>query len=469
MEAVNREDIQGMLIYGYKYLPTANYLFLSIIDKAAFKNWLKKNEFQNGVSSPKEVCMNIAFTSYGLQKLGLTINEENGFSRAFIEGIDTEQRNRILGDFDANDSADWDWGNHDHTDLHCVLILFAKDQSGLDQLYQKQVSNFSSNGVKEVVNKIESIALEGQKEHFGFKDGISQPVIRGLGRTSSKNNYANPGEFILGYQNDYGKFPHSPKLQKDAFDFGKNGSYMVYRQLEQNVPLFWNTMYSFFNEDEKGKSEAIALASKMVGRWPNGNPLTNEATDNIADQDLNKFSFYEEDKMGMKCPFGSHIRRTNPRDSQSNSGQKKDLQEAYNVTNKHRILRRGRPYGNPLVKNMDIEEMHNAALEKKSTDQRGLNFICFNSDIDRQFEFVQQTWANNRKFHDLYDDVDPIIGVQRSARDKVTGKLKMTHTQFEEQARPVRKRYKEIPPFIKVKGGAYLFMPGLNAIKYLGK
>lgn len=115
---------------------------------------------------------------------------------------------------------------------------------------------------------------------------------------------------------------------------------------------------------------------------------------------------------------------------------------------------------------MNTKEMLNAAMENKPTTPRGLNFICFNTDIDRQFEFVQHTWANNRKFHKLYDDVDPIIGVQGSANEE-TGKFKMEHAQFEVQSIPVRKRYTNIPPFIKVKGGAYLLMPGLKAIKYL--
>ncbi|MDN5217147.1 Dyp-type peroxidase [Fulvivirgaceae bacterium BMA12] len=463
MKAIDRKDIQGMLIYGYGRLSAACYLFLSLEDISAFRRWLKATTFQNGVSSPGEPSMNIAFTADGLRKLGLTVDEDHGFSRAFTEGMDTDHRNRILGDYGINASTKWVWGHRNHQELHGVLMLFARDKVALEQFYAEVASKFPENGIREVVTRIESFSLGG-KEHFGFKDGVNQPVMQGLGWASDEQNFVNPGEFILGYPNNYDKQPHSPFLQNGQFNFGCNGSYMVFRQLEQDVPLFWKTLCDYFGGVEKGKKEAVILASKMVGRWPNGNPLTRSATEKITKRDLNNFSFYQDDRLGMQCPFGSHIRRMNPRDSLSDGGKKKELDEASRVANNHRILRRGRPYGIPLAENADIEAMLNA-LDLPPTGSRGLNFICFNTDIDRQFEFVQHTWANNRKFHNLYNDVDPIVGVQRSATDK----NQIGHTQFEAQTSPVRKRYQDLPPFVRVKGGSYFFMPGLTAIDFLSK
>lgn len=466
MEKIERENIQGMLLYGYKYLPFAKYLFLSMSDAGAVKTWLKQAQFQNASASPKEKCLNIAFTASGLEKMGLPVNEENGFSRAFIEGMDTEHRNRILGDYDDNASKHWDWGSKNDDQLHAVLMLFAQDQPTLDQFYLEQKSLFEPAGLREASTAIDSAYLVDGKEHFGFKDGINQPVIRGIGRQSTKDNYVNAGEFILGYPNEYDKIPHSPLLRKDDFDFGKNGSYMVFRQLEQNVSLFWNTVCDFFGGMDKGKAQGIELAAKMVGRWPNGNQLMEEASKKIARKDLNNFSFYKDDPLGTKCPLGSHIRRTNPRDSLSSNAKKSALSAATDAANKHRILRRGRPYGPPIDPSMSIDKI----FEKMDTAQgvRGLNFICFNTDIDRQFEFIQHTWSNNIKFHNLYNDVDPIIGVQNGGKDE-QGNYQMSPTQFIVQAHPVRKRYKNIPPFIKVKGGSYLFLPSLPAIEYLSQ
>lgn len=462
MKNPRRENIQGMLIYGYKYLPYANYLFLKIQNKEEFKNWLKANKFQHGASSPKEECMNIAFTANGLTTLGMDVSQENGFSKAFIEGMDTNHRNRILGDFDLNDSENWEWGNKENTDLHAVLGIFAKDQNTLDLLYNKLTHQFTNHAIEEISNKIESKALTNAKEHFGFRDGISQPVMRGLGWKALENEFVNPGEFVLGYENEYNKLPLSPQLTKDNFDFGTDGSYMVFRQLEQNVPLFWETVCGHFGGLEKGKKEGIELASKMVGRWPNGNPLNYKQNEVVPEEKMNDFGFYEKDREGTKCPFGSHIRRTNPRDSSSISGKAEDLKDNAIAMNKHRILRRGRVYGPPVAENMDLDGIL-LNLEGAKDQSRGLNFICFNTDINRQFEFVQQTWINNKKFHGLYNEVDPIVGVLKETGGK------MTTTEYTIPATPVRKRVKNIPPFVKVRGGSYFFLPSLDAIKYLAE
>ncbi|MEM9326880.1 MAG: Dyp-type peroxidase [Bacteroidota bacterium] len=466
MENIERENIQGMLLYGYKWLPVARYLFLSITDVDKARSWIKQVDWRYATSSPRDQCMNIAFTAQGLKALGVPVDEENGFSRAFIEGMDTEHRNRILGDFGANASTDWEWGNKQHDQLHLVLMVFTRDQAALDNWDAVQSATLAGAGLETCSDPIDSIRLPDGKEHFGFKDGISQPVIRGLGRQSSEDNYVNAGEFILGYENDYGKEPHSPRIQKGEMDFGKNGSYMVFRQLEQHVPLFWNTVCDHFGGKNEGREKGIELAAKMVGRWLNGNPLTEAPDKKIKSGDMNRFSFFLDDPNGTQCPLGSHIRRSNPRDSLSSNSKSSSLRSATDAANKHRILRRGRPYGKPVDEGMAIDQI----LDKIDGDQesRGLNFICFNTDIDRQFEFVQQTWSNNIKFHNLYNDVDPIMGVQNGGRDEA-GHYQMAPTQFEVQASPVRKRYQDVPPFVKVRGGSYFFLPGRQALEYLSK
>jgi deferrochelatase/peroxidase EfeB len=156
------------------------------------------------------------------------------------------------------------------------------------------------------------------------------------------------------------------------------------------------------------------------------------------------------DPHGFHCPIGSHIRRTNPRDALGNQPDK-----SLDLSNLHRMIRRGRAYGPPLIEDMDP-----AKLVKTQDDgvERGLHFICLNAAIDRQFEFVQNQWANNPKFGELYDDPDPLIGV-----------LDGDNATFTVQDQPIRHRCSDLPRFVHMRGGAYFFLPGLAAIRMLAE
>ncbi|MEM7374303.1 MAG: Dyp-type peroxidase [Bacteroidota bacterium] len=462
MQAPDRNDMQGMLRYGYGRQKDAWYVFLTIKDATLCKQWLAQTTFQSAAKSPSESCMNLAFSAKALQRLGIHDLEETGFSRAFIEGMDTDHRNRTLGDVGINAPEQWEWGNRKDEHLHVLLMIFARNLDELTQLYEQEAERFKQYGMLEH-HKIHAAYIQNPEghymEHFGFRDGLSQPEMHGTGRVAHADHMLNPGEFVLGYPNAYDKLPHSPHwmTREGGIDLGRNGSYMVFRQLEQYVSVFWSSLHHQFKEDPTYE-RTIELAAKMVGRWPNGDPLV--PFDTEAKRALNAFRFHEEDPKGYHCPFGSHIRRTNPRDSQSSSSKEKSIDAAIEVANRHRILRRGRPYGTPIIESMDVKEIIRACLMGRISGNRGLNFICFNTDIDRQFEFVQHTWSNNPKFAGLYDDVDPIVGVQAEEGEVKPG-------QFEVPAKPVRKRYKDLPLFTRMKGGSYFFLPGIQTIQFL--
>jgi deferrochelatase/peroxidase EfeB len=159
--------------------------------------------------------------------------------------------------------------------------------------------------------------------------------------------------------------------------------------------------------------------------------------------DFNDFD-YSSDPNGYSCPIGSHIRRSNPRDSLG-----PDAETGLLTSNRHRIMRRGRSYGDRLSKT-DLHPMKDDGVE------RGLHFICFNSDLQRQFEFVQQTWVNNPQFGGLHDEVDPLIGDQGSCSGMMTV-----------QADPLRIRVKDLCRFVTVRGGAYAFLPGIRALRWI--
>ena len=184
-------------------------------------------------------------------------------------------------------------------------------------------------------------------------------------------------------------------------------------------------------------------------------PLANAPEeDNPALLNDDNFLYHEADEDGRATPFGSHIRRTNPRDMLGpNPGSDRSVE----VGNRHRIVRRGRAYGPPIAESMDPVEI----LQKGDDGQdRGLHFICFNTNIGRQFDFLYQTWANNKRFAGLYNDPDPVIG---DADPKDQGET----ADFKVPGHPLRMRYTGLRRPVSIKGGAYFFMPGIKAIRYL--
>ena len=462
-------DIQGLLARGYGDLKEARYVMIQFTDVVHAKGWLGSMSGKISTAAIKEetFALQIAFTYQGIMLMLNEIKFTQPFSREFSDGMITDVRKKILGDLYLNDPAKWDWGANKNEEIHAVLMLYAKDENELNLQYQKIENEFSARGIKEIIKLNTSGQNTDHKEHFGFVDGVSQPLIKGFEKKESITNatatpqeeFNNimPGEFILGYENEYKKTPFSPTYAdgNSNVDIGKNGSYMVFRQLEQDVKGFWNFVKDTATGDPHFKpGDEIYIASKMYGRFPNGNPLTlknNPSDDPLDKNEINNFLYKKNDPDGFGCPVGSHIRKTNPRD-----GIDTDAVVSIEVAKRHRILRRGRSYGEPLDAGMNPEKM----MASTNKDKRGLYFICFNANIARQFEFIQQAWANNPKFDGLDYDIDPIIGYTYHDKEEKLGT-------FTIQACPVRKKVNNIPQFVFVKGGAYFFMPGIAALKFI--
>jgi deferrochelatase/peroxidase EfeB len=224
---------------------------------------------------------------------------------------------------------------------------------------------------------------------------------------------------------------------------------MVWRQLEEHVQQFWRAVHDNTDDDPVSRR---ALAAKFFGRWPSGAPLAlAPEIEDVSLEDANDFD-YADDPYGYLTPFGSHIRRGNPRDWHLAPTPEK----AREVANKHRIIRRGRPYGPPVAESMDPEEILRTPLAQAARHERGVHFVCFMTDIERQFELIQGTWLNDAKFAGLYDEVDPMIGTPPAAGGT-----------FTLQATPIRQRLGGLSRFVTVRGAAYLFVPGLRAVRFL--
>ena len=459
---VELSDVQGVVLRGYATMLASTFWLLTIKDVDAARKWLGALPLTDAKIHLKKQgatqCINIAFTHHGLNALGLPNEAKAAFPTEFIEGMNTPHRNRILGDTDDSGPDQWVWGK-DAAAFDILLLLYAVDGGQLDALKKSILNDRMFRGGVMVYRELDSLTRTAGGvvyEHFGFRDGIADPAIKGVDKIEGHpGNFTELGEFLLGYKNEYSALPSSPTLTMpngDRGDFGRNGSYLVFRHLSQDVAGFWK-----FIQDSLPNSTPLAqkeeLAAKMVGRWPNGSPLTldplrqqpNSTT--LADD----FTYMSADDLGQRCPFGAHIRRANPRDSLE-----PDATTSLTKVKRHRILRRGRSYGPPLVPDYDIGKIISSNIEDDGKD-RGLYFICFNADIERQFEFIQQTWLNSQKFRGLYSDSDQIVNDLRQT----------TEATFTIPGVPVRRRITDFKDFVSTRGGGYFFVPGLRAVQFL--
>jgi Dyp-type peroxidase family len=465
------DDIQGVILHGYGALDNACFLMLAIDDGRRARNWLGRLNLRNSLERPEasDTCTNVAFTASGLAKLGLPQEQVDMLAGEFREGmVGSDHRQRILGDHGDSSPARWNWGGLGNG-VDILLMLYAKDDAAVRALEARH--DLASAGLR-LVKRLESLTLPGRKEHFGFRDGISQPLVEGYDDGPPGNTVA-AGEFLLGYENAYGQFTDRPLLKPSADprnllppaaedptlrDFGKHGSYLVFRQLRQDVHAFWTAMAdkSLGMSDGDRVQSSIALAAKMVGRWPSGAPLVKApAADDPTLMDDNDFSYVRSaDADGLKCPIGSHLRRSNPRDSLDPiPGSDRSI----DVGKRHRIIRRGRAYGPPLASSMDPADIIGTPDDNV---ERGLHFICFNTQLGRQFEFIQHTWVNSTKFDGGYAEDDPITGDRGNGHGICGGSFTVPQS-------PVRKRVTGLPRFVTTVGGAYFFMPGISAACYL--
>lgn len=490
MEKVEWEDVQRLVLSGYPKLPYSAYLFWHFVpgEVSAAKRWL-------GLLAARLTCavarcdgqaINVAMTAPGLKHIDVSGTTLNSFSLEFLEGMAPRptaavpsRRSSILGDLGDSSPEFWEWGGWNATrDIDGMLLLYAGDKSSLMALVDAEIRAMAGAAEPALGRNGERIVLEGRiyddrKEHFGFRDGISQPMIEGSpranrrGKKRSKNSddpdenkeltadekrihLVKPGEFVLGYKNERRTSISSIHGALDgkgtrAQDIRRNGTYLVFRQLEQDVPAF-NDFVANAAERVYGRADEPArakIAALLVGRTREGHPLLPVEQDPDAPP-RNDFLYHFEDRFGMACPIGAHVRRANPRDTIGS-----DADTALRLSKMHRIIRRGRPYGEPF----DAAEGESASRQVS----RGISFIALNADIAGQFEMIQHSWLNNAHFGGLHAGTDP-LGHFGGAGDVVAI-----------QNRPTNHYIDRPRPFVRVRGGAYFFLPGIEAVRILAR
>jgi Dyp-type peroxidase family len=463
-EALDRDDVQGLVVRGYGQLRAARYVLGEVIDAAAARAWLGglAGTVSTGAQRGDDVALNIAFTAPGLERLGVSPRVREQFSREFLDGMTTEHRQRFLGDVEESAPAHWSWGGPHGDAVHVLLLVFARDEAAVAAELGEQEAAMRGGGIRPT-HTLDTAELQ-DREHFGFRDGISQPRLAGLGPGPERDIVAT-GELVLGYPNAYGRYTPRPLvddaagvLPRDAEgsgagDLGRNGTYLVLRQLSQDVKGFWDFCEEATRRPGGAVDEAarVRLAAKLVGRWPGGAPLALERqSDDPALAGANDFGYFAADRHGLGCPLGAHVRRANPRDTLDPApGSARSVA----VNNRHRLLRRGRKYGTLLPRSALLSAGTEAAWSK---EERGLHFICLCANISRQFEFVQHSWLDDPRFNGLYDEPDPLMSpAPRGGRT------------FTVPAEPVRERYAGLPRFVSVRGGAYFFLPGVRTLRRL--
>jgi Dyp-type peroxidase family len=465
------DEIQSIFFGPLGPLAKAEMLAFQIpadLPRPARRDWLafvlKQTSFGSQLSSERAAITLLG--PDGLIRLGFGNQPGNegldGFPAAFRQGMAIKARTRVLDDIGRSAPEHWLWGS-EQKPVDMVAICYAATNEILDADIREMLEAAGRAGVELVAQLPLTVNRKGKQavEHFGFADGVSQPVVRGTPRANghiSPMHLVAPGEFLLGYEDESGFYPFSPAVPEaqdgkgilptletgpdeplfgkkaTMRDFGRNGSFMVIRQLEQHVSAFRDYCRHAADlarkETGNPKLDSRWVAAKMVGRWQDGSSLVrnpNGRPDRAPDND---FAFATEDPQGLECPLGSHVRRSNPRDSLGS-----DPETQLRINNRHRILRCGRSY--------------------KTKQEAGLLFMCLNADIERQYEFMQQTWVSSALVQGLVDAKDPTIGANEG-----TGSFSIPVGEGQVLLH-------DLPSFVTTRGGGYFFMPSRSSLRYL--
>lgn len=348
-------------------------------------------------------------------------------NQPFRLGMKNRDVNAMLGDPKVET-----WESGFQKQLHALIILADDDCESLSQVVNKIIQELAE--IAELVHRDDGFILRNEAgqiiEHFGFVDGVSQPLYLKQDIIQAQKQDA-----------DFSKWDPRASLEgvltKDPNGKTEDsyGSYLVYRKLEQNVKKF--------RENQQKLAEKLALNEEltgalMMGRFYDGTPVTN--WDSPQENHPHNNFDYENDNAATKCPFHAHVRKMNPRSDTGKVVSSPGLDESLRVERKHRIARRGVSYGSS-----DLTH----APEKDS----GLLFLCFQADIENQFNFMQTRWANAANFVQANVGPDPLIGQPQGIQKwpKQWGGTETIEHGFE--------------LCVNMKGGEYFFAPSVSFLQ----
>ena len=430
------DDIQSGVLRPRPSPYVATYVLLRLDEREAGRELMRRlSAVVTSAAQPetpaRDTWVSVALTFQGLKTLGVPPTSLNTFSSQFQQGM--LARAAFLGDTGESSPEHWEkpLGS---ADVHVVVTALSPDRQHLEVAMGRARKAYQELPGITAIWRQDCHVRPGEREAFGFRDGISHPAVEGSNIPSTNPNERplKAGEFVLGYPDEMGETPSIPQPSI----LGRNGSYVVFRKLHQRVAAFRR----YLQENSTSPAAEELLAAKMMGRWRSGAPLAlcpmHDNPELGADSTRNNdFSFREDDPIGYRTPAGSHVRRMNPRDA-----------EIAGVARIHRMIRRGTSYG---------PELPDGVLDDDGID-RGLMFAFVGANLGRQFEFVQSEWMNDSTFFGGTLGRDPISGAQNG------------DSMFDIPKRPLRKRLQGLPRFVVTRGGEYCFLPGLRALRWLG-
>lgn len=494
-------DIQGDIIAGFKK-DHVSLLFLQFEDRARAQAWLAgltpriattrqvaafNKKFSqarrtSGGDDPealKATWLGVSFTYPGLRLLSgrpdpLPDAPDETTLKAFVDGA--ESRALELGDVDDSAREHWLFGHNSGRTIHAVLTIASDTPADL-QLAIDEQREAATRAAAVIIFQQNAATLTGErrgKEHFGFKDGISEPGVRGFDEEDpqrpgySKHHPGTrlipAGEFVVGrprvqVEGDRRKYP-----AKDIPPWMNDGSFQVVRRLAQDVPGWWAQVGEQLQvlKHTKGAVPPQAtvewLAARLVGRWRSGAPVhkcpTHDPVNDAAATGDNDISFLD-DPHGLKTPLFSHLRQTAPRDGLDDGG---PVPEEF--MDARRIMRRGAPYGQPFDPAGGVSGGPDAA--------RGLLFVCYQADLVEQFEFIQKDWVNTDDFPRgrakkpgpdsmicgyIPDSNEGVINFESAAPDGT-----------DRRTTPL-----SIKRFVRTEGAVYAFAPSISTLKALAE
>lgn len=431
-------DIQGPILRRRPAPYYGTYALLRI-DNAADGRELLRRLTPHVVSAAdwdagRDLWVAVVLTYAGLKALGVPQASLDSFPIEMRDGM--ASRADALGDIGESAPQHWQ-APYGTGDIHLALTILADTEDIWRQklaLAEAQLNDLP--GVA-LLGRSDFAQLPGGRTTLGYKDGISFPNIAGTGSGARPSRGSGPeiaaGEFILGYPGEAGTvlpMPHPEVL-------GRNGTFVGFRKLHTHVAAFRR----FLRENSQDAVEEELLAAKMVGRWRSGAPLAlapDRDDPALAEDETRNNEFdYADDPNGLRCPFGSHIRRNYPRET--------DMPVLTDV-NLHRIIRHGTTYG-PLLPEGILED---------DGAERGIFFIFMSARAPKTFEFLKSHWINDGNFLGLGTEKDPLAGNHDG-----TGT-------FTIPKRPIRRRLQGLSSFTLTRGGEYGFMPSLSALRWLG-
>jgi Dyp-type peroxidase family len=432
-------DIQGNILRPYD-LGVAAHVFVHVGSAAggcaALRTLLPTVTSGKQWTSKPRSTLNVSFTYEGLTALGLSPAILASFPDAFRQGM--AARATQLGDAGRSDPSQWERG-FGTGDAHVLFSVYAESEVVCEAELSRLLEVCTANSLT-VVTTQRAQRLPESKEHFGYADGVGQPAlegtgdpVRGEGDLGTFHHWHGlpVGEILLGHIDADGYPSPGP-----AAPFDLDGTFTVWRKLHEDVPTFRRWIAE---QSSALQIDEMLLRAKLIGRWPDASPLalTPDRPDPEMAADPNRVNAfdYSDDPDGLRCPLGAHIRRANPR-----SG----LGFGDSLSARQRIIRRGMTYGPALAEGL---------VDDDGTD-RGIFFIAFMADIERQYEFIQSNWCNDGDIVSVGHDRDPFIG-QASGDHKFTipGAIpKFVHPLVE---------------LVTTRGGEYLWTPSMRSLGLL--